>query len=178
MTRKNLSILFILSVLFIIIGCDGDGFRKEIVNQMQINVANNEIQLDIINNWEPVGQTFVIMTTTDNSTLTCLFVAEAIGATAISGPYDSHILPYTQPLEVRILVDNEIADPKQASFTPPVVSAYLDHYSSHSFLAIKRNVPPGSHKILVEWNRPVNDPELSNPRMRNRTLTVFQSIKK
>jgi hypothetical protein len=76
------------------------------------------------------GESFA---TTQTSTLTALFIAEC----RINTP--------GQHLEIRIMVDNQVADPGQVTLTAEPV------YSTHSHLAFKTAVGQGNHTVTVQW---------------------------
>lgn len=161
------SFFIIFATLILTISCNS-GQNTETVKQMVVQVANNETHLDVINEWKIVGQTLVVLSISETSTLNCLFNAEAIGAKRKVGS------DWLEPFEVRILVDDEVASPSSASFPPSVLPAI--YFSSHSFLATMRNVSSGSHTITVEWRQTIDQPLEKNARMRNRTLTVWQTV--
>ena len=162
---KYVSFLLI-SVLF---SCGG--ITEEVVQQMRVQVANNETQLDKFDSWQPVGQTVVLISTTDTCNISALFNAEASGANAtltFGSP-----LKTTYSFQVRILIDDVVASPESAVFINSDVIAF-GGYSSHSFMATLNNVKPGAHAIRVEWK--MKDPGislLSNAHLGNRTLTVW-----
>lgn len=177
---KNLySFLLLTFLLVMLTGCadSNGGLKKYVVNQMLVSTQSSPIKLFEQNSWEPVGITFVLINTSETSDLNCLFVAEAVGNTAFSGT-ESNPIFNVLPLEVRILIDDEIAFPNSASFVPAYRlvggSTFL---SSHSFLAVMKDVPAGAHSILVEWRATgTNFPVEELPRMGSRTLTVWQTI--
>lgn len=92
-----------------------------------------------------------VFSTSETSTITALFVAEC----KVSSAADR--------LEVRIKVDDQIADPGMA-----VLTSNTD-YETHSHLAFKTSVPPGEHKVTVEWR-------VSGGQgfVRNRSFTVWE----
>jgi len=169
-----MSTYFLILVTMFFISCNG--IKREIVEQMKVQEANNEIQIDVFNQWKPVGQTMVLISTSETSTLNCLFTSEVIGAIDVAGITHNQILPYIRPLEIRILVDDEVSSPGATSFVPAAVWAYPDYFSSQSIMVTCRNIPAGSHTVRVEWRQPIDKPARKNPRMRNRTLAVWQTI--
>ena len=92
-----------------------------------------------------------VFTTTKTATLTALFVAEC------------RVSSSTQRLEARIMVDNQVADPGAAVLTTN------NKYETHSHLAFKTNVPPGSHTVTVKWR--VSG---GTGYVRNRSFTVWE----
>lgn len=176
---RNRNLILLLTFLIVILtGCanGNGGLRKYVVSQMQVSTQSSQIRLFEQGSWEPVGNTFVLINTSETSDLNCLFVAEAVGATAFSGTQSNPIFNVL-PIEVRILVDDEIAFPNAASFVPAYRSVDVTTFlSSHSFLAVMRDVPPGAHSILVQWRAAdINFPVEQLPRMGSRTLTVWQT---
>ena len=92
-----------------------------------------------------------VFTTTQPSTLTALFVSEC----RVNTP--------GQHLEVRIMVDNQVAEPGPVTFTTET------NYSTHSHLAFRTTVPPGSHKVTVHWRVTGG-----TGYVRNRSFTVWE----
>jgi hypothetical protein len=92
-----------------------------------------------------------VFTTTTQATITALFVTECRVSSA------------TQRLEVRIKVDNLIADPGVAVLTNNA------KYETRSHLAFKTSVPAGNHKVTVEWR--VSG---GTGYVRNRSFTVWE----
>ena len=180
--RNHNSLLFTTLLFLLLAGCanGNGGLRKYVVNQMFVSAQSSQIQISVeeLDSWNPVGNTFVLMNTTVTSDLNCLFIAEATGFGSLVLEPDAIL-----PLEVRILVDDEVAFPASASFThdyrPVEADGPKGHMSSHSFLAVMKDVPPGIHTILVQWNAKVAPPTFESdrlPRMGSRTLTVWQTI--
>ena len=91
------------------------------------------------------------LTTTQPSTLTALFIAEC----RINTP--------GQRLEIRIIVDNQVADPRPVTLTTEAV------YSTHSHLAFKTAIPLGSHTVTAQWR--VSG---GTAYVRNRSFTVWE----
>ena len=180
--RNHNSFLFTTLLFLLLAGCanGNGGLRKYVVNQMFVSAQSDQIQISVdeLDSWNPVGNTFVLMNTTVTSDLNCLFIAEVSGFGSLLFEPDAIL-----PLQVRILVDDEVAFPARASFThdyrPVENEAPIGHMSSHSFLAVMRDVPPGIHTILVQWKgAAVINPVVGDrlPRMGSRTLTVWQTI--
>ncbi len=92
-----------------------------------------------------------VLVTSATSTLTALFVTEC----RVTSP--------GQTLEVRIKVDDQVADPGVAVLT------MSDQYATHSHLGFKTNVAPGEHKVTVEWR--VSE---GTGFVRNRSFTVWE----
>lgn len=92
-----------------------------------------------------------VFTTSKAGTITALFVAE------------SRVSSSGEKLEVRIKIDDQIADPGVAVLTTN------DKYETRSHLAFKTNVAAGEHKVTVEWR-------VSGGRafVRNRSFTVWE----
>ena len=92
-----------------------------------------------------------VLTTSETNTITALLVAECRVSSA------------GERLEVRIKVDDQIADPGVAVLTTN------PQYETHSHLAFKTQVPPGQHKVTVEWR-------VSGGQgfVRNRSFTVWE----
>ena len=94
------------------------------------------------------GQGF---TTSQKATITALFVAEC------------RVSASTERLEVRIMVDNTVADPGD------VVLTMTNKYETRCHLGFKTAVPAGSHNITVYWR--VSG---GTGYVRNRSFTVWQ----
>ena len=94
------------------------------------------------------GESFA---TTQTSTVTALFIAEC----RINTP--------GQHLEIRIMVDNQVADPGPITLTAEPV------YSTHSHLAFKTAVGQGNHTVTVQWR--VSG---GTGYVRNRSFTVWE----
>ncbi len=89
--------------------------------------------------------------TVQPATLTALFVAEC------------RVSARTECLEIRIKVDDMVADPGI------VVLTTSNRYETRSHLGFKTSVPPGSHKVTVEWR--VSG---GSGYVRNRSFTVWE----
>ncbi len=85
------------------------------------------------------------------ATLTGLFVAEC------------RVSAIPQRLEIRIKVDDAVADPGA------VVLTTNGRYETHSHLAFRTSVPAGNHKVTVEWR--VSG---GTGYVRNRSFTVWE----
>jgi hypothetical protein len=94
------------------------------------------------------GESFA---TTQPATLTALFIAEC----RVNTP--------GQRLEIRIMVDNQVADPGPVTLTAEAV------YSTHSHLAFKTAIPRGNHTVTVHWR--VSG---GTGYVRNRSFTVWE----
>jgi hypothetical protein len=90
-------------------------------------------------------------TTGANATITAMFVAECRVSAA------------TKRLDVRILVDGAATNPANAAMTQ------TSKYETHSHVAFKNAVPPGTHTVKVQWR--VSG---GTGFVRNRTFTVFE----
>jgi len=90
-------------------------------------------------------------TTTKTATLTALFIAEC----RINTP--------GQHLELRIVVDGQVADPGAVTLTTETA------YSTHSHLAFKTAVAPGNHTVMAQWR--VSG---GTGYVRNRSFTVWE----
>ena len=66
-------------------------------------------------------------------------------------------------LTVQIKIDDPLADPGTAVLTTG------DRYETRSHLATKTRMPPGEHKVTVEWK--VSEGKAF---VRNRSLTVWE----
>lgn len=181
--RKQFTFLLLIFLFVISTGCrDGEvRLNNYVVNQMQVSVQTDQIQLTEKDVWKPVPLTFVLMNITETSDFNCLFVAETRGAANVIGKLPEKPSIVTFPLEVRILVDGEVANPNKATFTPGyTIIGKIPYLSSHSFLAVVKDVSPGSHSIVVQW-KGIDLVEGGSdyfPSMGNRTLTVWQSVKR
>lgn len=89
--------------------------------------------------------------TTQTATLTALFVAEC----RVNAP--------GQHLELRIMIDNQVADPGAVTLTTETA------YSAHSHLAFKTNIPAGNHTVTTQWR--VSG---GTGYVRNRSFTVWE----
>ncbi len=92
-----------------------------------------------------------IFTTTQTATLTALLVAEC------------RVSSSTRRLEVRIMVDDQVANPGE------VVLTMNPKYETRSHLGFKTSIPPGSHKVTVYWR--VSG---GTGYVRNRSFTVWE----
>ena len=92
-----------------------------------------------------------VFTTTETATITALFVAEC------------RVSRNTNRLEVRIMVDDEIADPGA------VVLTRNSHYETRCHLGVKQVVAAGSHRVTIKWR--VSG---GTGYVRNRSFTVWE----
>ena len=144
---------------------------NELVNQMKISETEGEINLQNINEWEEMGLPVIVMSTSDTSNITALFVAEASGNARIAQPTG---LTVRSIIQVRIVINDEIASPSQTSFMPLADFTNSPIGSSLSFMAVLRKVPPGTVEVRVQWKALLSVD--NGPKIKSRTLAVWQTV--
>jgi hypothetical protein len=144
--RLNVILIIFLLLSFIIVGCAINMPRR-----MLTGTAGGEDSTTSTVFVELIPTPGEVFTTIKSGTLTALFVGEC------------RISSIGQRLEIRIRVDDQIADPG------PAVLTMGQHYETRSHLGFKTNVPAGTHKVAVEWR-------VSGGRgfVRNRSFTVWE----
>lgn len=149
-----------------------------VVRQMHTSISPEETRLDATDTWSVVPRAAVIVTTSEESTIHALFIAEAVGkvGTQIGNipsfnpeigewELDTVLELLGTPIDVRLRVDDEVMVPSSTQFV-----GHGTALASYSFLAIHDDVGPGTHSVIVEW-RSKNEGAF----MRNRTLTVWET---
>ena len=159
----------LLITLLCLAACDGGQTQ---VRQMKTAVIESEVELLIVDTWTAIGPP-ILINTTEQGTLTALYVAESAGGVGFVGIGGSLQLPIEIPVEVRIKFDDQVGLPSSANFTgsPASVVGHTPDLESHSFLAFRQNVPAGGHTVIVEWRS--SEP---GARMGSRTLTVWEVV--
>ena len=142
---RNLSTLFIIFSL-ILVGCVG------------VNAPRQMLTGTVVREDSTTSTTFKELTApgitvinSETSVITALFVAECRVSSA------------GQKLEVRIKIDDQVAKPGVSILTTDT------QYETHSLLATKKEVPPGTHMVTVEWRV-----SKGSAFVRNRSFTVWE----
>jgi hypothetical protein len=177
--RWDTALLAVVPLSLALLACGGGQNSSAAVKQMLTTVAMEESGLTQSDTWTVVPRAVVIVTTSGDSRLHAHFVAEAVGRVAVQptqiidvdnpetpGPDFQTVTDlFGTPVEVRILVDDEVMFPQSTQFTG--VGTAL---ATHSFLAIADDVEAGAHSVRVEWRS-----SRAGAFMRDRTLTVWET---
>jgi hypothetical protein len=148
--KKNVSLRGICVVLLAACTVTGAGFTAAPVQMLTGTAARQDVTASMVF-VELVPTPSQVFSTTAPATLTAMLVTECRVSSA------------GQRLEVRIKVDNLVADPGVAVLTAN------SQYETHSHLAFKTQIPAGRHKVTVEWR-------VSGGQgyVRNRSFTVWE----
>jgi hypothetical protein len=151
--------------------CGGGG--TSVAGQVRtVMIDQNTLDLQKADTWTDVP-TIITLETTETATLTALFV---------SGFHESNKEDHW--IKVRILLDGEPMLPgeatvvSQTSATPsqPDTNTVVDE--THSFMAMKANVPPGQHKVTVQWKASLTFVRDQHYFLSGPVLTVWEGIYK
>jgi hypothetical protein len=161
-TGKFLTLLLLFGLL-VIAGC------QRFISGQVITVPWSQ-ETDVVEEWTPIPPPVVIRTSQE-STITALFVGECQGGVFIDpgAPQRFHL-----PLLIRIKIGGEVADPPSARVCGEVfggLSGLGGPFQTASFLAVRRNMPAGTHTVQVEAR--ASAPEA---KIWNRALTVLEGI--
>lgn len=143
---RNSLITFCAVTLFILCGCAANAPKRMLTGTAERQDSTTSTTFS-----ELIPTPGHVFSTSESSTITALLVAEC----RVSSSADR--------IEVRIKVDDQIADPGVAVLTTN------SKYETRSHLAFKTQVPPGQHKVTVEWR-------VSGGQgfVRNRSFTVWE----
>ncbi|HEY3251802.1 MAG TPA: hypothetical protein VGK25_11850 [Ignavibacteria bacterium] len=162
--KTAIFLLFVFLVCFA--GCSKDVVRQNTAGQIISNSWEGENELAEKDKWIPLTPP-VIITMTDTGNVTALYVGEFIARPGTITDPDTHnpVELIGVPVRLRIKVDDKVAAPSGVQITA------TPYYETRSFLASYRDLLPGTHTIIAEWNS-----ESTGAKIRNRAMTVWETV--
>jgi hypothetical protein len=120
--------------------------------QMLVGSATVEVKTTLRGYQELIPTPGIFIQTTQTASIVALFDAECRMESNVGC------------LQVRITVDGAVADPGDIVMTSNI------NYETHTCLAHKNQVPPGTHAVTVQWRVPTG----GTGYVKNRTLSVWE----